>query len=42
MSINKIYKIIHKMTTWRALMSPSRNVSLLESNKDSIDNRIQT
>ncbi|CAD8048594.1 unnamed protein product [Paramecium sonneborni] len=30
------------MTTWRALMSPSRNVSLQESNQDSIDNRILT
>ncbi|CAD8043664.1 unnamed protein product [Paramecium primaurelia] len=30
------------MTTWRALISPSNNVSLLESNKESIDNRIHT
>ncbi|CAK55812.1 unnamed protein product (macronuclear) [Paramecium tetraurelia] len=30
------------MTTWRALISPSNNVSLQESNKESIDNRIHT
>ncbi|CAK90708.1 unnamed protein product (macronuclear) [Paramecium tetraurelia] len=30
------------MATWRALMSPSRNVSLQESNQKSIDNRIHT
>ncbi|CAD8049863.1 unnamed protein product [Paramecium primaurelia] len=30
------------MATWRALMSPSRNVSLQESNQESIDNRIHT